>query len=56
MLFRRKPELKLSQPRIGPDPDQAALLERRLSALNYRPSGGFLLDKPQKRLATHSRP
>jgi|GEM_PF-6267361 len=35
--------------RVTPDPEQAALLERKMSALNYYPTNGFHRDLKQGR-------
>lgn len=35
--------------RLEPDPHDAAQLERKRQALQYRPTEGFLLDRQQER-------
>jgi hypothetical protein len=42
------------RPRVTPDPDQAAELQRRMSALDYYPENGFHRDQRQDRLARHA--
>jgi hypothetical protein len=37
--------------RVTPDPDQAAKLQRRISALDYCPENGFHRDQRQDRQA-----
>ena len=37
------------RPRVTPDPQQAAALERRRAELDYRPENGFLFDRVQER-------
>lgn len=50
MLFRLR-ELRPSvvRPRITPDPQRAAELERRMSELAYSPENGFHRDHRQNR-------
>ena len=43
--FRYEP----MRPRVTPDPEQAAALERRRAELDYRPENGFLFDRVQER-------
>lgn len=38
------------RPRVTPDPEQAAALERRRAELDYRPENGFLLERMQERV------
>lgn len=51
MIFRAKQESAscIARPRITPDPEQAAKLERLMSALDYCPENGFLRDCRQTR-------
>lgn len=46
-----KPEpvnvLEPLQPRVMPDPDAVAALERRRAALSYQPENGFLVEPAQ---------
>jgi hypothetical protein len=37
------------RPRITPDPERAAELQRRIDALQYRPETGFHRDRVQQR-------
>jgi hypothetical protein len=55
MLFKRKPRFPCSQPRVTPDPNLVAMLDRRFAELTYRPKCGFLRDKRQERVVTHGR-
>jgi hypothetical protein len=55
MLFKLKQsESSFVRPRVTPDPDQAAQLQRKFEALAYNPSNGFHRDmkqgKPRLRL------
>jgi len=38
------------QPRVTPDPERAAELQRRIDALQYRPEAGFHRDRLQQRV------
>ncbi|HEX7116789.1 MAG TPA: hypothetical protein VF193_16805 [Steroidobacter sp.] len=38
------------RPRVTPDPERAAELERRMSSLSYYPENGFHRDRRQPRL------
>lgn len=50
MIFKLKlSESSFVRTRVTPDPDQAALLERKMSALSYSPSNGFHRDLRQCR-------
>ncbi len=50
MIFKLKSnELSFTRPRVTPDPEQAALLERKMNALNYYPENGFHRDLRQHR-------
>jgi hypothetical protein len=50
MIFKLKSnESSFVRLRVTPDPDQAASLERKMSALNYYPSNGFHRDLRQCR-------
>ena len=44
--FRYEP----MRPRVTPDPEQAAALERRRAELDYRPENGFLFERVQERV------
>lgn len=48
MLFRsRQSEALPMRPRVTPDPERAAELQRRIEALQYRPEIGFHRDRLQ---------
>lgn len=48
MIFRSKQSDDLSvRPRVTPDPERAAELQRRIDALQYRPETGFHRDRLQ---------
>lgn len=47
MLFRTKGEALPVRPRVTPDPERAAELQRRIEALQYRPETGFHRDRLQ---------
>lgn len=50
MIFKLKSsESSFVRPRVTPDPDQAALLERKMNALSYSPANGFHRDLRQVR-------
>lgn len=50
MMFKLKSsESTLMRPRVTPDPDQAASLERKMNALSYCPTNGFHRDSRQLR-------
>lgn len=50
MLFRLKQSDALPvRPRVTPDPERAAELQRRIEALQYRPETGFHRDRLQAR-------
>ena len=50
MLFRLKQsEAMPVRPRVTPDPERAAELQRRIEALQYRPEIGFHRDRLQVR-------
>jgi hypothetical protein len=50
MLFKLKSaESSFVRPRVTPDPDQAAQLQRKIQALSYHPSNGFHRDMRQDR-------
>ncbi|HJY37234.1 MAG TPA: hypothetical protein VJ299_07220 [Steroidobacteraceae bacterium] len=54
MMFRlREMPLSVVRPRVTPDPQHAAELERRFSELAYSPENGFHRDQRQVR---HARP
>lgn len=48
MIFRLKQTDSMPmRPRITPDPERAAELQRRIEALQYRPETGFHRDRLQ---------
>jgi hypothetical protein len=47
MLFRTKADALPVRPRVTPDPERAAELQRRIEALQYRPEVGFHRDRLQ---------
>jgi hypothetical protein len=48
MIFRlRQTEAMPVRPRVTPDPERAAELQRRIDALQYRPEIGFHRDRLQ---------
>lgn len=48
MIFRlRQSEALPMRPRVTPDPERAAELQRRIDALQYRPETGFHRDRLQ---------
>ena len=47
MLFKTKVEAVPMRPRVTPDPERAAELQRRIEALQYRPETGFHRDRLQ---------
>ena len=49
MLFRSKADALTVRPRVTPDPQRAAELQRRIEALQYRPETGFHRDRLQAR-------
>ncbi len=50
MIFKSKQSDTLSvRPRVTPDPERAAELQRRIEALQYRPETGFHRDRMQAR-------
>jgi hypothetical protein len=50
MLFRLKDtQSTIVRPRVTPDPEAAAQLERRMSELTYHPENGFHRDRQQSR-------
>lgn len=50
MIFKLKSSgSSFVRPRVTPDPDQAASLERKMSALSYSPTNGFHRDVRQCR-------
>ncbi len=52
MLFRlREARSSLVRPRVTPDPQHAAELEKRFSQLEYSPENGFHRDQRQDRRA-----
>ena len=51
MIFKLKRSSDaLVRPRVTPDPNQAAELERRMSAVEYYPENGFHRDRMQDRV------
>lgn len=52
MLFRLKQTpMEIVRPRVTPDPNLAAELERRINSIAYRPENGFHRDRLQDRRA-----
>jgi hypothetical protein len=50
MIFKLKSSASpCVRPRVTPDPDQAALLERKMNELSYYPVNGFHRDSRQVR-------
>jgi len=50
MMFKLKSaESSFVRPRVTPDPDQAALLQRKIQALSYNPANGFHRDVRQNK-------
>jgi hypothetical protein len=48
MFFRsRQSDVLTVRPRVTPDPERAAELQRRFDALQYRPETGFHRDRLQ---------
>lgn len=54
-IFMRERATDVMQPRIAPDPKQAAELERRRAELSYAPGEGFHRDRIQSRIPTMKR-
>lgn len=55
MLFRmRQSDALPVRPRVTPDPERAAELQRRFEALQYRPETGFHRDRLQGKSARPS--
>jgi hypothetical protein len=55
MIFKlRRSQSSVLRPRVTPDPDQAAELQRRMSELAYHPENGFHRDRRQDRIARHA--
>lgn len=51
MIFKlKRPSNAFVRPRVTPDPEQAAALERRMSSLDYHPENGFHRDRMQNRV------
>ena len=51
MIFKlKKAHEHLVRPRVTPDPDAAAALQRRMASLEYRPENGFHRDRMQDRV------
>lgn len=51
MIFKLKRSCgALVRPRVTPDPNQAAELERRFNSLAYYPENGFHRDRMQDRI------
>ena len=51
MIFKLKRSSDaLVRPRVTPDPDRAAELERRMSSVKYYPENGFHRDRMQDRV------
>ena len=54
MIFKlRKTQSSVVRPRVTPDPDRAAELQRRIDELAYHPENGFHRDQRQDRQARH---
>jgi hypothetical protein len=49
-LFRKAPA-EVQQARFEQDPDLAEALARRVEAIRFRPTKGFLKDRPQPKRA-----
>jgi hypothetical protein len=50
MMFKLKlAESSFVRPRVTPDPDQAAQLQRKIQSLSYHPANGFHRDTRQDR-------
>jgi len=50
MMFKLKSTAsEFVRPRVTPDPDQAAQLQRKIQALSYNPANGFHRDTRQDR-------
>lgn len=47
MLFKSKADALPVRPRVTPDPERAAELQRRIEAVRYRPETGFHRDRLQ---------
>jgi hypothetical protein len=46
MIFRLRPaESSVVRPRVTPDPQRAAELQRRIESLRYQPESGFHRDR-----------
>ena len=45
MIFKLRQPVAVLRPRVTPDPQQAAELQRRMSALAYCPENGFHRDQ-----------
>lgn len=51
-VFKLRPiPSSIMRPRVTPDPDRAAELQRRMTALTYYPENGFHRDQRQRRQA-----
>jgi hypothetical protein len=57
MMFKLKSaeSSSFARPRVTPDPDQAAQLQRKIQALSYHPANGFHRDTRQDRQRFMSR-
>jgi hypothetical protein len=49
MFKLKSAESSFVRPRVTPDPDQAALLQRKIQALSYNPTNGFHRDLRQSK-------
>ena len=47
MLFKTKVNAMPMRPRVTPDPERAAELQRRFESVQYRPETGFHRDRLQ---------
>jgi hypothetical protein len=48
-MFRRQSDALPVRPRVTPDPEAAAELQRRMEALQYKPELGFHRDRLQRK-------
>lgn len=56
MLFKLFRKLSAPRPRIAQDAELAAALARRIDAIDFKPSKGFLKDQQQPRRSRRARP
>ncbi|HEX2494034.1 MAG TPA: hypothetical protein VHK24_09685 [Steroidobacter sp.] len=50
LKLNKTPPPQVVRPRVTPDPDYAAELQRRIESLAYYPENGFHRDRSQARL------